>query len=359
MSVVNASTCAFVAAAILIVGPWLYFLLPPSPSRHTQTRVKAGASNDDTQTRPRTLLSLFIAMHSLCILYALIVLFPQNIFSRLRIPLSEPADAIRARLLHFARSPTLPGPLETLLVRLQSFDARVVYVRFGHAALQDCAHCVSRADFALYAFPGPLLEYVCEAAAVGLVTIRGSGRERLRIWALAALAAAACAEAYFVSATDVVFPASRDGSGEAAAVATVMLHDTAQRLRHALFLLLPPLLHLLPPSRARATSPLTALPQILAQAERTRARLQLLRLASAARSRAPAVRGASERWWSRQRAEGACALGDREVREMAVKLGLDLGGAADDGAVGEGALRAGVRTGVGALLGGFRPSEYM
>ncbi|KAH8115475.1 hypothetical protein DFH11DRAFT_1726298 [Phellopilus nigrolimitatus] len=129
-------------------------------------------------------------------------------------------------------------------------------------------------------------------------------------------AAVTCAEAYFVSVADVV-PTSRGGGGEEAA-ATIILHDTAQRLRYVLFLL-PPLLCLLPPSCARATSSLAALPQMLVQAERTRAH------ACSSCGLIP-LHGASERWWSRQCAEGACALGDWEVREMAVKLGLDVGG---------------------------------
>jgi hypothetical protein len=41
-------------------------------------------------------------------------------------------------------------------------------VSFGHEALATCEYCHSFGDFALYAFPGPLLEYIREIAFVGV-----------------------------------------------------------------------------------------------------------------------------------------------------------------------------------------------
>lgn len=40
--------------------------------------------------------------------------------------------------------------------------------RFGHDVLTTCAHCKSTDDFALYAFPTPLLEYIREIAFAGV-----------------------------------------------------------------------------------------------------------------------------------------------------------------------------------------------
>ena len=50
-------------------------------------------------------------------------------------------------------------------------------------------------DYMLCALARPLLEYVREAAVVGIVTLRGTGHEHLRYWALLATMTAAVAEA--------------------------------------------------------------------------------------------------------------------------------------------------------------------
>lgn len=59
-------------------------------------------------------------------------------------------------------------------------------------------------DYVLYALPRPLLEYLREAAVVGLVTIRGSVRERWRIWGLGAIGLSAALEAYLVMTWKVI-----------------------------------------------------------------------------------------------------------------------------------------------------------
>ena len=43
-----------------------------------------------------------------------------------------------------------------------------MFSRFGHQVLTTCSYCQSFDDFALYAFPGPLLEYIREIAFVGV-----------------------------------------------------------------------------------------------------------------------------------------------------------------------------------------------
>lgn len=53
-------------------------------------------------------------------------------------------------------------------------------------------------DYLFYALSRPLLEYVREAAVVGVATFRGTGHERLRYWSLLCVAVAALAEAYYV-----------------------------------------------------------------------------------------------------------------------------------------------------------------
>ena len=80
---------------------------------------------------------------------------------------------------------------------------RTSWVRFGHNAVAECEHCSTFYDYALYALPRPLLEYVREAAFVGLVTIRGSVRERWRLWGLGVLVGCALLEGYLVLTMNV------------------------------------------------------------------------------------------------------------------------------------------------------------
>jgi len=119
------------------------------------------------------------------------------------------------------------------LTRLSSFDARNIYVRFcsiayahrmpvaminmltpfrfGQSVLQDCEYCHTYDEYALYALPRPLLEYVRETAVVGFLTINGSHKERWRTAAIGAIVCAAVAEGYWVSTAQVKI--SRSGLG--------------------------------------------------------------------------------------------------------------------------------------------------
>lgn len=51
--------------------------------------------------------------------------------------------------------------------------------RFGHNVLTTCSYCHSYGDFALYAFPGPLLEYVREIAFVGVRPIHPEAEKNI------------------------------------------------------------------------------------------------------------------------------------------------------------------------------------
>ena len=78
--------------------------------------------------------------------------------------------------------------------------------RFGQSVLQDCEYCHTYDEYALYALPRPLLEYVRETAVVGLLTINGSFKERWRTAAIGVIVCAAVAEGYWVSSVEVKIP---------------------------------------------------------------------------------------------------------------------------------------------------------
>ena len=75
--------------------------------------------------------------------------------------------------------------------------------RFGQAVIQDCPHCKTPDDYALYAFPAPLIEYVREATLIGLLTSSFTGRGRWRKYALGCLGAAGMGEAWFTLSAPV------------------------------------------------------------------------------------------------------------------------------------------------------------
>ena len=69
--------------------------------------------------------------------------------------------------------------------------------RFGQDVVQNCNHCHTFGEYALYAFPGIVLLYLRQAAVVGFITIRGTHRERWRTHGIGLLLFAAIAEVYW------------------------------------------------------------------------------------------------------------------------------------------------------------------
>ncbi|RPD55540.1 hypothetical protein L227DRAFT_579512 [Lentinus tigrinus ALCF2SS1-6] len=279
-------------------------------------------------------LSILLIFHTLLQLYTIVLRFPPNIFQKLKIPLTTPSDTIRTILLHRAGLPpdaSLPRPLETLLTRLSSFDTRSLYVRFGQAVIQDCEHCTTFDEYAIFAVPRMALGYVKEAAVVGFVTIRGSGHERWRTYAIGALVAAFIMEGYKIGTTPVRI--SRDGQG------VFMWHDNLWLLRHLFILVLPLLLHILPRA-APPQSPIPLLATAHLELRQTKDRLSTARFVHAATQRDPELRAAAAKWWDRQRVEGEWARADEHVRHAAEKLGKGIAEDADGTA---GRLRQKVR----------------
>ncbi|KAK1226695.1 hypothetical protein PQX77_010339 [Marasmius sp. AFHP31] len=257
---------------------------------------------------------------------------------------------------------------------------RVLYVKFGHEALSTCDFCWTFFDFALYTGTGVVLEYLREAAMIGLITIRSTSLERYRSFAIGLLVTAAAGEAYWISTVGISIP--RDGREPN----PVMWHDTLTFLRQLLFLFLPLIIHfLLPPSPPPITqdvlntynpsNPSAAkteeveLPPALTIMHDLVNRVQLIRLARGAFARigATSAEQNSTSVWARERQEGVWVREDEEVRTVAKGLGMnyDLGGQGqgqegegqeDPGQIGE--LRARARRAVGMLFRGFVPSGY-
>ncbi|KDR68364.1 hypothetical protein GALMADRAFT_257008 [Galerina marginata CBS 339.88] len=229
MELPQLSLDTFVAICLVIATPWLYKTYSPF------------SSEKSSKSRTEQLLSTAILVHTLYMLHSLLVSPPQNIFKSLELSLNEAPETLRAKLAEsFGGDENVPLHLDILLKRLGLMDMRSFYVRFGHNVLTTCSYCNSFDDFALYAFPAPLLEYIREIAFVGLLALPKSPAAHFRPLGLGALLAALMAEAYWVLTLQVVIPP------RGSYLPATMWHDNFVQIRHALFLLLPLLITLLP-----------------------------------------------------------------------------------------------------------------
>jgi len=123
----------------------------------------------------------------------------------------------------------IPAYLDTLLKRLGSMDTRSLYFRFGHEVLTACSYCHSFNDYALYALPSSLLEYIREIGFIGALTLPTSPKAHLRPLGLGTLIALLMVEAYNTLTIQFVIPPQGDNSK------MTMLHDTLIQIRHIVF----------------------------------------------------------------------------------------------------------------------------
>ena len=214
MPLISVSVDAFLILAVCILVPALVLFRRQPPADRFSLH---------------NALSAVAVLHSLWILYTILVRWPPNIFQRLKLPLTTPSETIRAILLQRAGLPqdaALPRPLDSLLTRLSSFDMRTLYVRspcarslavrpltessfatrFGQTVIQDCEHCTTFDEYAIYTGPRMALGYIRECAMAGLMTIRGSGHERWRTYAVGVVVGAFILEGYTLTTTPLRIP---------------------------------------------------------------------------------------------------------------------------------------------------------
>ncbi|KAH9000949.1 hypothetical protein EDB86DRAFT_2904183 [Lactarius hatsudake] len=322
-------------------------------------------SSPAAHTPLRPYISGLLALYALYIVNSLLFARPPNLFTSLRLPLNAPQAMIHAALQqNMWPSDALPPTLEKLLARLASLDARTMLVRFGQRAIQTCTHCTTQADYALHALPPALLSYTLAAAVLGATTARGTGCESRRGVGLIVLVVGALAEAYWAYTVPISIPSARRSADHDD---IIMWHDALWSLRHALFIALPLILHLLPATPA--PPPLRHTLQHAAHtADVLLARAHLLRLGTASTQRVPELRARAAAFWEHERGVGEAVRQDVGVRAAAerARLGLattagdDVGTApkqaGEDGAQGEGALHQMARGAIEALKEvGLRP----
>jgi len=275
------------------------------------------SGGDKVRSEFRSYTTSFVVLHTIYIIYVLCFFRPPNLFTRLHIPLSTPSERIRSLILKRANlSDGLPDHLEELLTRLSSFDLRTFYIRFGQNVVQECDYCHTFGEYAFYSIAGIVLLYLREAAAVGLLTIRGTHRERWRKYGLGLLIFSAIVEIYWTLTVEI-----RISQGNSYNV--VMWHDTLWTVRHLLFLFLPLAIHFLFPA-SHSISPLAAVPMTNLALQSLMRRIQLLKFTDAASSRVPELRQASAEFWDKHRNEGQWAREDESVQRTAELAGVTL-----------------------------------
>lgn len=214
----------FTITIISLVGPFLF--------QQIRKARREDAADEDQPSKSgfgRPIISLLLLSNTTYILYSILITPPPNLFTGLRIPFTTPAPTIRALLLQHTNPPSdmLPNELELLITKLASFEVRTLYARydallanfihpltysrFGHNAITGCIDCESFLQFGLYAVAAALLDYIRNILLYGLVTMRGTGRERLRLLGTGALVLAAAFEAWWIATVDIQVP--RDGLG--------------------------------------------------------------------------------------------------------------------------------------------------
>jgi hypothetical protein len=118
-----------------------------------------------------------VAAHTLLLLYC-IAFPPYNVFLSNSFPITAPLGD---------QPPAISHKLSTLAQRL-------LYARFGHQAVINCAWCATWEDYALIALPSLLKWYVFEAVFVGLLGFLAPARKGLRGTCAMVLIACALAE---------------------------------------------------------------------------------------------------------------------------------------------------------------------
>ncbi|KAF4563700.1 hypothetical protein AB1N83_010192 [Pleurotus pulmonarius] len=341
MPFLSASLDAYLLTSLLVSAPWIYLT---GKIRHHQPQ-------NSPPIRPY--ISILLLLHTLYILYRILVTPPANIFTSLNIPLNTSTDRIREILAKYSgidlnNGGAFPKHLELLLKRLSLFEHRTLFVRFGQHVLQTCEYCTTYDEFAIYAILEPLRSYIYEAAVVGAVTISGTQRERLRTIGLGVLVAAALAEGYWISTVPIKVPRRGEPND------VTMWHDVLYVARQALFIVLPLGIHLLRGTPESESNPFVMLPQTISVMERGLSRLHLVKYARGAVMRVPQLRENAVAWWKEEQLEGDWVRGDENVRRISEREGFGFGPfsneGGNDGKEGEGKLRTSAQMAVDGLL---------
>ncbi|KIO20979.1 hypothetical protein M407DRAFT_80929 [Tulasnella calospora MUT 4182] len=252
-------------------------------------------------------------LHELVIAFEVLFNPPTNIFTALKVPVTALGSQLTHLLMEQSGTEFLPPHLTNLFSRLQSFDTRTYYIRFGHEAIVTCTHCRTLYDYLLVHCSKVSLEYIRLAGLVTIMTVTGSGKMKWRKWGLAAVIGAFAAEMWTIATVEVRIP--RNGLN------CEMWHDNIWYLRHLFFFVLPLVLHFLPYSNT-SQSPFSLLHPVAIHLDRIHARLSLYSLVHSAAQRNPGLRNNAGEYWKTMEKESTLGRESRDVKREAERLGL-------------------------------------
>lgn len=185
------------AALLLPLLPLAYRKLAPAYySWKTGKRVPLPASEQPPAwLKPARLVLLFVAVTT-C-LSQMTLFRPRSIFEDLELPFGAPSSTIFDLLIRkMAWNPDFIPPLVAqLLIRLKTYQGRVLYMHFGDT-LAQCEVCdLNSTELLLFQLPGLVAQYAAALFVFGTLTM-DSGRDKWRVYLCIFASAAFAGEIY-------------------------------------------------------------------------------------------------------------------------------------------------------------------
>ncbi|OAA73868.1 hypothetical protein ISF_00769 [Cordyceps fumosorosea ARSEF 2679] len=146
---------ATIRSLSLVLGP---FLVPRAIAYYRSSRANSRSAGVTVRAAPRRVLhAVFVLVLVALVLAAFATLpplTPENLFRRTASRLQIPNDVLFARVAALRPGGALTAADEALRARFVNLESRLLYLRFGPAALAGCAFCV----------PDEPRSYLCHAA---------------------------------------------------------------------------------------------------------------------------------------------------------------------------------------------------
>ncbi|KAG8918062.1 hypothetical protein FRC01_002061, partial [Tulasnella sp. 417] len=179
---------------------------PSSPS--SPHNAQSQASGEGSRPSGTKLRFIFwgLVLHELVVAFEVLFNPPTNIFTALKVPVTALSSQLTYLLMEQSGTEFLPPHLTNLFNRLQSFDTRTYYIRFGHETIVTCTHCRTLYDYLLVHCAKVSLEYIRLTGLVTIMTVSGSGKMKWRKWGLAAVIGAFAAEMWTIATVEVRIP---------------------------------------------------------------------------------------------------------------------------------------------------------
>ncbi|GAA5984435.1 hypothetical protein JCM10908_003345 [Rhodotorula pacifica] len=214
-----------------------------------------------------------------------------------------------------------------LLSRLQTLDARLMYIACGAGPLMNCGWCrppgagissttgVLGADYLLALAPPTAIAYLAALAGCGLL-LSGNGREKWRSWIVVLLLGGAGAEVW----SRLTWDGARGVAASGAAI--TMIHSQIHVLRSLFFAILLALSYLAPAAPLAHSPPGTstiiapAIAAITSQTEDVLHRLRALSIARMAVLHEDGFRKQITEFWSSASHESRLARSDPAIRSF-------------------------------------------